>query len=987
MVRNRMTDVPIIIAGTRHEQALRAQLADVLALNRPDASPAQLARLYATCVTAYRAANLRARVVAQVPYRVVTKSTSEPLEDHPLNALFRDNLRLPSLIERSEVTECFWGHNLLYKQRMLSGRVTGLAWVNPKRYDANVSPTQGLVDFRFYQQIEEDEIPAGAVPPADVVYHHGIDFDDDHDGVSPAENAFDMAGIEVEAAQTAVWFLRNRAVPAALLQPKDNGADTTPPTDAAVKGMRRLINVILQGSRNAGKTIVTRGRWEWEVIQSSMDKVLLAEQVQFAREGVSMAFDVPLDLLLPTAATFAELYQSNQNWVEYFAKARCKAYATEFNIQLVPEFGDDIKLEPDFAAVFKGDENQLTDVADKQLKAGVITIYDAQIKTQQPEPDEDLKDIYIIGGTPMSKERLLDIAQNGRTPPMLLSSGNNANTDGDQDGNEPPSPNDDGDQPPDPPAPSDDDDEQKLPPQASRSALSGNGFQIDTPDWLPDDVFQELRTCTRVVARRGAAYDFEPDVLPVDVVAYVRALAVLNDDSDDLLTAARSYWFDTADLRAMRAYADVEAAYRAALFNIIREAFAQQLDRASMGARGHAEIDHSFERAFLEGLRDSGVNTGLLEPGEIAYVREQALAERGYWSNLADTVFDTILKLSEELNRKRSELAAATDPDEQERLRAELLEIKQKRIAERDRVLNRLTLWAQGLRRIYSQGQLSGKRNAMMKWVLDDAKENCRSCFYLNGQVHRASSFQARDLYPGSSQLECVASAKGVPVCGCGMVATDEPATGRLARVPTFGAKSESLGLLGMRAEYGQPDGCALFYLENADEIIGLQNRLIEETPALDEVRWVPMDYLHLTLVYSDFVTDDALQDIFTAVMADGVPQFTLNAVRLDTFEGDGETRPVVLFIEPDDALRAFQRRVYEEFVARDLPVSEYSQPENWHPHITLAYERVTGEFVPETVAVTCHTGDLVFSRGDFVTEHVAGPGMMLPQGQEVSEA
>ena len=51
----------------------------------------------------------------------------------------------------------------------------------------------------------------------------------------------------------------------------------------------------------------------------------------------------------------------------------------------------------------------------------------------------------------------------------------------------------------------------------------------------------------------------------------------------------------------------------------------------------------------------------------------------------------------------------------------------------RDGVLRRLTLWAQGLRRIYSQGQLSGKRNQMMQWVMDDRKEHCRSCFYLNG--------------------------------------------------------------------------------------------------------------------------------------------------------------------------------------------------------------------------------------------------------------
>lgn len=1017
---------PVIVAPGRRAQqlqAIKAQLADWIALQRSDATPQELARMYAVSVTAYRAANLRATVVANVPYRVVDRASGEPLPEHPLNALVRDNVDLPEILERSEITLCFWGHTLVYKRRAQRQRVAALQWINPKLYRARFEAFGGrLVGFDIslnWQGVDYDEQPPeGFITRADALYMHGVDFDNDFDGVAPAENAFDMAGIETEAAQTAVWFLRNRAIPAGLLQPKDSGLDAPPPSEADRKAMTRLINRILRGARNAGKTIVTSGRWEWQELQSRFDQVEFRAQHEIAREGVSMAFDVPLDLLLPNAATYAELYQSNKSWVEYFAKNRCKWYARHLTKQIAAEYGDDVRIEPNFTDVFQRDDAQVVEIVNTKLQGGYLTLYDAQLATGDDEPDERLKDIYIVGGEPVHVERLVTLAVEGRGklpwPPENggTSPDNNGapeTPDGEREdvlpprksgpgvSNETPESSehaeraaDDmpsgvshetpesgehaqragGDVPPGVP--------NETPGMGEHDMLSGVSHETPDPDgWLPDEVFKELRDCVRVTARRGAAYDFAPTVLPVDVVAYVRLLVALSDapdDTDALVRAARRYVTGTEDLRAMKAYADVEANYRATLFDLIRKAFARQIDRKELGELGRVEISAAFEAAFREGLHEAGTRVLALSEGEAAFVKEQAMAERRHWTHLADEVVRRLQAVQGEIDAVRQRLKAARDPDEQERLRAELLAAKQKLIANRDQVLARLDLWAQSLRRMYSQGQLAGDRNPMMRWAVDHDKENCRTCRALDGQIHRAAEFDKRGLYPGSMALECVSSAGGVPVCGCGLEVTTEPARGRLDRVPVFGG-ARALGIAA-RAEYGEPAGTAVLYLADAAAVLALQDALIADHPALPDVRWMTARTLHVTLVHSALVTDDAFADIFTQVTAGGVPSFDLHASRLDAFEVGEDHRAIVLLVDDHEALRAFQQRVYDACRAREIPLSAYSAPEDWTPHITLGYERAdVGPFEARDVDIAVTTGALAFSRGDYVNQFQAVPG------------
>ena len=948
--------LPIAVAGSdRRLHAFKSSLEDLIALQRSDATTADLARMYAVCVTAYRAANLRALVVSQVPYRVVDRNNAE-IKNHPLNALFHDNLGFQDLMLRSELTACFWGHNLILKERMISGRVHGLTWLNPESYRLDVDYRAGLRGFRLVG-VDTREFPNAYIKRADGVFMFGVDFDNDFGGVSPAEAAFDEAGVETEAAQTALWFLRNRAVPAAILQPKD--PDANPPSDAEGRSMLARFKTVLKGAQNAGRTLISSGRWEWIQIQQQFDEIGMGELKDDAREAIAMAFDVPLDLLLPTSSTYAELFQSDKSWARYFVKARCKWYATQFNMQLVPEFGGDVRLVPAFDEVFEDDARANTELANQQVEGGWLTLYEARIKAGV-EPDERLKGIYVINGQPMSADVIVQVANQ---PPVSTSTWPNLPT------------VTTASQPSHSPAPTTTP-ALLLPPRPTQSLTTLPDTATDSGR-LSDGLFKELKDCVRVISRHGPAYAFKAILLPPDVVALVRVLTALDDDTDALLAAAKVYWQQTATWRALKAFADVEQNYRAAIYDLIRRAFARQIGRTEFGDLGRVEISTAFEAAFKQGLADVGVTTSGLTEAERGTLKDAEKAERRYWTRLANSVFKELLPQMEEIQRQQALLKQATDPAGQEQLRAAILKLKKALITSRDSFIARLDLWSNSLRRVYSQGQLSGQGNQMVIWEMDADAEHCRTCRIANGQIHRASEWAELRLYPGSDVLECVHSADGVPVCKCGYRAVTADARGDLARIPLFGGAQRSIYPIAAKSSMGVPDGTVVLYLDSLAQVLALQDDLIAAHPALATARWTPEAYLHITLVFSPLVDAAPFEDIFKTVR--GLPALTLHASTLDAFEKDGY-RALVLLLDDNAALRALQQAIYDEFKARDIPLSEYSAPDQWKAHITLGYEESTTPFEPRAVDVPCTGVRVAFTRGDYENVHVVDAVPLAPE-------
>jgi phage portal protein BeeE len=255
--------LPLVIRGGRpHEvETFKAAVSDFItsALDDRAITSRDLATLYALSVTAYTAANLRAEAVSQVPLRVVDRS-GKHLPDHPLSQLLA-RVGLRDLLLRSELAMCFWGHNLLYKRRGPGGRVAGLQWMNPRLYVPREDWHYGLIGFDI-RRVNQVVLPA-FIARTDGVYMFGVDFDDDFDGVAPAEAAFDFAGVETEGALTMLSFFRNRAIPFAIVQPEKEAAH--PPDESTRNKLITFLRSVAKGARNVGKTFVSPGRWEWGV--------------------------------------------------------------------------------------------------------------------------------------------------------------------------------------------------------------------------------------------------------------------------------------------------------------------------------------------------------------------------------------------------------------------------------------------------------------------------------------------------------------------------------------------------------------------------------------------------------------------------------------------------------------------------------------------------------------------------------------------------
>lgn len=78
--------------------------------------------------------------------------------------------------------------------------------------------------------------------------------------------------------------------------------------------------------------------------------------------------------------------------------------------------------------------------------------------------------------------------------------------------------------------------------------------------------------------------------------------------------------------------------------------------------------------------------------------------------------------------------------------------------AERQAILNRITLWVASVSSLGNQGLMSAQINSMGTWKLGETELHCRTCAGLHGKRHRLSWYKARGLIPrepGSTTLEC----------------------------------------------------------------------------------------------------------------------------------------------------------------------------------------------------------------------------------------
>ncbi len=389
-----------------------------VATERAAPSTTELVDLYETAVTIFAVSNFRAENVAQIGMRILSPDGAELPQGDPRAGLFQR--RFYDAMLRTELTLFFWGKNLLVKKRNAYRQWVGLRWLNPHLWDRDVHTADGLRGFQIYHAgTSFERAPAGYISMADAIYMHEVDFNDDFDGVSPAEACFSFAGVEEEAAQTMLHFFRNRAIPALLLQPAADAGGTHMPDEPAKNRLVAFFRQMVQGARNAGRTVIDWKRWEAILLQQEFDKAAAPESTHEARQAVSLAARVPLSLLLSDEENYAAAYDKRLGWKESWLMPRCRRYASYFSEAVEAEIGAGWRVEPDFDDTLKELAARQTDLARQQTEGTLITLYDAQKMIGVAEPDERLKDLYLVRGMPVPAEQLRTLYERER-PALTL---------------------------------------------------------------------------------------------------------------------------------------------------------------------------------------------------------------------------------------------------------------------------------------------------------------------------------------------------------------------------------------------------------------------------------------------------------------------------------------------------------------------------------------------------------------------------------------
>lgn len=245
---------------------------------------------------------------------------------------------------------------------------------------------------------------------------------------------------------------------------------------------------------------------------------------------------------------------------------------------------------------------------------------------------------------------------------------------------------------------------------------------------------RELSAWKRKVKNVGPykAEAFKTYLVREEVATFV--IEALSTDDDAIIADAFKAARDAVSLKAIQA---TRIQFEDAFEDLLTAALAGDITRRQWSGRLRSLLELNIYRAFLDGLRDGGVD----DPPE-AEEQEQInalIAEQGqYIKGLADTIFkdeDTVL----------SEAVASQKP----------------------------AMWFnKSVNPAYQAGIAAADGNGLYEWVYGDT-EHCSDCRKLNGQRHRMKDYTRKGLLPKSSDLEC----KGF-YCECNLVKSAGKARG-----------------------------------------------------------------------------------------------------------------------------------------------------------------------------------------------------------------
>lgn len=177
----------------------------------------------------------------------------------------------------------------------------------------------------------------------------------------------------------------------------------------------------------------------------------------------------------------------------------------------------------------------------------------------------------------------------------------------------------------------------------------------------------------------------------------------------------------------------------------------------------------------------------------------------------------------------------------------------------------------------------------------------------------------------------------------------------------------------GTKGGWGTPSLTAVAHFDGTvnrvQDLLGLAHTLLPDWEAT-RIQWTPADLFHITLVHVP-LADDLDEQALNAGIGLHFKPFSVQVNGLGIFEHESYN---VLYakVEGGDeiAMRSLQEMLYGIMVESGAMLSNYSEPQNWKPHITLAYVDKSVELPKDLLKAeftfTLNVTDVMASRSEY---------------------
>ena len=272
--------------------------------------------------------------------------------------------------------EAIYGNAFLEKVRSKAGRVVALVPINPERMAYKLTADNTRLDHWDCAMGQGQTIP---LLPEDIIHFRKPNPRNPLMGMSPLSVCLRMAGIDNNQADFVAAFFENAAVPFGLLQHKERL------DDAEVARIRERVHEQYQGISGWHDIMILDTEASYQSIGQGLDHIDVGKISALPETRICMAFQVPAALVgalvgLEHGTNQATLRDYRRSFWEETLGPIYKGHADQWNLDLVPEFGDNLRVRWDFSKVSALQENETEkhNRARADLQAGYILVDEAR---------------------------------------------------------------------------------------------------------------------------------------------------------------------------------------------------------------------------------------------------------------------------------------------------------------------------------------------------------------------------------------------------------------------------------------------------------------------------------------------------------------------------------------------------------------------------------------------------------------------------------